>query len=357
MPLRLKEQREHKTTILFVHNARKEPTMKKTTTLKKLTSLLLTVTFATTLASCGASVKNEAAYDRAPMDMYVETESASGGWADNGSFNYVADSKADVSSDVYYAEEAMTEPQASVTTRKIIYTSDYEIQTKDYDASAAALDALMAKYGAYFENSNTYGSKDSGSRRSNFTVRVPVANYRAFVGEAGTLGVVISTSQNNRDVTESYFDTEARLESAKIREERVLEILKNAAMLDDVLALERELADIRYEIESFTGTLRKYDSLINYSTVTIRLIEVTDIVAPKVTPLTFGERMSKGFSSGINDFVDGLQDFAVMLSYNFIGIVIWLVLIAIAVCALVIVSKKRSARKAARTEKTEPENK
>lgn len=334
--------------------------MKKTTVLKKLTTLLLASALATTLASCGASVKNEAAYDRAPMEQYVETESASGGWADNGSFNYVADSKAEESYDVYYDAEAPTvsaEPQTSVTTRKIIYTSDYEIQTKDYDGSAAALDALMAKYGAYFESSNTYGSKDSGSRRSNFTVRVPVANYRAFVGEAGTLGVVISTSQNNRDVTESYFDTEARLESAKIREERVLEILKNAAMLDDVLALERELADIRYEIESFTGTLRKYDSLINYSTVTIRLIEVTDVVVPKATPLTFGERMSKGFTSGINDFVDGLQDFAVMLSYNFIGIIIWLVLIAIAVCALVIVSKKRSARKAARAEKTEPENK
>lgn len=313
----------------------------------------MTALLAVSLASCGsASVKNEAMYDSAPMDVYAKEESTtsvnySGGWMTDGSYDVYAD--VDLKLDVA-KKGASTEPveSQSQTTRKIIYTSDYEIQTKDYDASATALDSLMAKYGAYFESSNTYGSKDSGSRRSNFTIRVPVANYTAFTGEAGTLGVVISTSQDNRDITESYFDTEARLESAKIREERVLEILKNAAKLDDVLALERELADIRYEIESYTGTLRKYDSLVNYSTVTIRLIEVTDVVMPKVTPLTFGERMSKGFSSGINDFVDGLQDFAVMLSYNFIGLMIWLVLILAAVCVLVVVSKRSKAKKAAR---------
>ena len=194
---------------------------------------------------------------------------------------------------------------------------------------------ICTKYGAYFESSNTYAYGGS-AREANFRVRVPVKNYNDFVGEAGSIGSVTRSSQDNRDITEQYFDTEARLESAKIREERVLEILKNSAMLDDVLALERELADIRYEIESYTGTLRKYDSLVNYATVEINLSEVKEYAAPKVETVTFGERMSSAFKDGINEFKYGFQNFLVFLSYNFIGVIVWVIVLMV----LIITAKR-----------------
>lgn len=327
--------------------------MKKKIFTMRIAALALTVIIsATTLSSCGSGSKM--ADDNG---FYAESESAqmdySGGW--NG--NYIASDYADNDGAVrdVYVEEKMKAPSEEMpeaenqtqSARKIIYSSEYQIQTKDYNASIAALDALMSQFGAYFESSNTYGTAESGNRCSNYRIRVPVQNYKAFTEMTGTLGVVTSSSQNNKDVTEEYFDVEARLESAKIREERVLEILKNAAQLDDVLALERELADIRYEIETFTGTLRKYDSLVNYSTVNIGISEVTDVVVPKATPLTFGERVSKSFRGGINDFVEGFQDFVVFLSYNLIGLVIWFAFIGFAVGILIGISrkKKRANRK------------
>ena len=93
-----------------------------------------------------------------------------------------------------------------------------------------------------------------------------------------------TAAQDNKDITENYYDTEARLESAKIREERVLEILKNSSKLDDVLALERELA----------------------------------------------------FKSGITEFKEGWQNFLVNITYSLIPLIIWIVVIII----LVIVIKK-----------------
>lgn len=226
-------------------------------------------------------------------------------------------------------EAEMLVADSSVSARKIIYSSSYEIETKDYDSSVKALSELCGKYSAYFEKSNTYGY-DGQARRSEYVVRVPAQNYKSFIGETGNVGSVVYSGENNTDITESYYDTEARLESARIREERVLEILKNASLLDDVLALERELADIRYEIETYTGTLRKYDSLVSYSTVNITIREVQVISSPKTDVLTFSERMSKSFRDGYDNFVSGMQSFLIWVSYNTINIAIF-VIIALAV--------------------------
>ncbi len=236
------------------------------------------------------------------------------------------------------------------TERKIIYTSNFSIQTKEFNKSVKDLKALCEQYGAWFESSNSYGTESAGNRSAYYTIRVPVSNYKAFVAKQDELGIVVSSSENNSDVTEQYTDYEARLASAELREERVLKILDNANMLDDVLALERELADIRYEIESITGRLRKYDSLVSYSTVSVSINEVTTIVPQKPTTLTFGERLQKGFSSGITAFVDGIQDFIVFISYNFISIIIWSVIIVVALIVILVKIKKSKKKKASETE-------
>lgn len=315
---------------------------------KKIISLTLAILTTLTLCSCGA--KNTDFYDA----MVKEYAAQDNGY-EKPKYSIEAEESADMEIGVRedYSGGMTSDTAASTTeqqsTRKIIYTSSYEIRTKDYDASVVALNTICAKYGAYFENASTYGGYDGVERRSNYTVRVPVQNYNSFVSEAGSIGVIVSSNQNNRDVTEQYYDTEARLESAKIREERVLEILKNAAKLDDVLALERELSDIRYEIETYTGSLRKLDSLVSYATVTITLRETSEAVVPKTQVLTFGERVSRGFASGIENFIDDIQDFIVELSYNFIGVIVFVVIVLIVVILIVRANKKRKIRKAKKT--------
>lgn len=281
-------------------------------------------------------------YAEAPMEMEI--------YSDDGFQIYSYANEISTTGD----GESVENPVSDVTAeRKIIYSSSYSIQTKNFDDSLKALDTLCKKYGAYTEKSNIY-STDGMARNAHYTLRVPSANYTAFTGETGTIGVVTGSSQDNRDITENYYDTEARLENAKIREERVLEILKNSSDLDDVLALERELSDIRYEIESYTGTLRKYDSLISYSTVTVSISEVREYVAPKTEPVSFGERLNSAFKNGIYEFKTGCQDFLVFVSYNLIPIVIWLLIIA-AVVLLVIKVRHKKKKKACKTSASESE--
>lgn len=248
----------------------------------------------------------------------------------------------------YESEAEYDDDERPVQTgRKIIRTSWADIQTKKYDESLAALKTLCNKYDAYFESSSNYGNRldYATERRSEFVIRVPIAKFDEFCNEVGNIGSVVESGENNTDITEKYIDTEARLDSAKLREERVLQILANADKLDDVLALEKELADIRYEIETMTGTLRKYDSLVSYATFRLTLNEVVEYTAPAVVPKTFGERVSQSFSDGLRDFSIFWQNVAIAITYNLFAIITFLVIAAIIVVVSLALSN-RSKKKA-----------
>lgn len=315
--------------------------------MKRILALSLCILALVTLASCNSDNGEKMA------DVAFEESSSYSNYSKSDGMSYIA------FDDYAYTEESEAPSEVFVdsaqndvldTQRKIIYTSNFTIQTKEYNKSIKELKEICELYGAWFESSNSYGTESAGNRSSNYTIRVPVGNYKAFVAKQDDLGIVISSSQNNSDVTEQYTDFEARLASAELREERVLKILESVNKLDDVLALERELADIRYEIESISGKLRKYDSLVSYSTVSVSIKEVTAIVPQKPATLTFGERLKKGFSSGTTAFVDGVQDFIVFISYNFISIIIWLVIISVVLSVILVKIKKNKKKKIVETD-------
>ena len=338
---------------------------------KRLLSITLVFVLVFSLVSCAAKL-NDAAEFNASTDMKYESSSTSNGFFDGltGSVkdDYFVEAEESYDAEMPSMDSPMEEPSAPESTaapdvtagRKIIYSSSFNLETKEYDKSVLTLESLCSQYGAWFENSNSRGTAEYGNRYSYYTIRVPVENYNAFIASQSNVGVVVSSSENNRDVTEQYTDIEARLASAALREERVLKILENADRLDDVLALERELSDIRYEIESYTGSLRKYDSLVSYATVTVSLSEVAVITPTPPATLTFGERLAKGFKSGIENFIDGLEDFAVEFSYNFIGIIIWIVIIVVVIIIVRNKIKKHRAKKSTPTavpEEKKEENK
>ncbi len=310
--------------------------------MKKLISFILIILLSLSLISC--SKANDAYAENNFNDMKAETSSSGKyfGTIADGAMDYEAEMDMPMEAPEASLPEETKGDQDPLANRKIIYSSSYNLETKEFDKSIARLDTLVEELGGWYQSSNSYGTAESGNRNAYFTVRIPVEAYKNFISRQGEIGTVVSSSENNRDVTEQYTDTEARLESALLREERVLKILENAGSLDDVLALERELSDIRYEIENLTGSLRKYDSLVEFATVDISIREVTVYTPKTPVTLTFSERMSKGFSEGIDNFVKFVQNFLVFISYNLIALVFWAVVIIV---VLVVIIKKTKGKK------------
>lgn len=226
--------------------------------------------------------------------------------------------------------------------RKVIFSSDLTIETKSFDESCQILNQMIGRFGGYIESSNIY----TGSNRSHnasYTIRVPAENYNAFLAESGTIGTVTRTVDNNQDVTDSYFDTEARLKALETKQERLLALLEQATDLDSIIQLNDALEETNYEIESLTGVLRKYDSLINYSTISIQISEVTEITVAPPVQASLGTRISSALSSSFRLTVNFLKDALVALAAA-LPVLILLGIIAVIVVVIVKLCIRRSRK-------------
>lgn len=277
---------------------------------RKLLCLCLTLCVLLSLTACGS--KSDTAATDVSMDM-VDMDSP--GAAENG-YNFSV-------------SEAQEMPDTAGTDgRKIIRTASVSMETTDFDASVAALEQRVSEFNGWIASSELQGSsRYDSSRYAWYTLRIPSAKMEAFLSGAEEFGTVLSSSRGSNEITTEYYDTEARLKSLQVQEERLLAILEKADTLDSVIQLENALSDVRYQIESLTGTLRRYDDLVDMATVELSLREVTSTSPVSGTPKTLGERISQQFSGslrGLGDFFEGLLVFVIG---NLPVILVWVVIL------------------------------
>ncbi|MBR3560666.1 MAG: DUF4349 domain-containing protein [Oscillospiraceae bacterium] len=287
-------------------------------------AILLTLVLTLSLSACGGAAPGN---------------SASGGTAYYGT----ADSVAAAEEDAYYWDAEMPMETASKngdtvnSTRanvpesvKMIYRANLELETTEYEKAQSDIVTLTNQLGGYFEeqSSNNYSS---GYRSASYTVRVPAAQFDTFLHQIGELCRVRYQTQSAENVSERYYDMESRLETAKIKLDRLQELLSRAEVMEDIITLESAISDTEYQIESLSGELRHYDALIDYSTIYVTLQEVYKVSEQDSAPLTFGQRIGRAFRDGLRDFGDFLEDAAEMLAYS------WLTLLVIAAAAVLIV--------------------
>jgi uncharacterized protein DUF4349 len=188
---------------------------------------------------------------------------------------------------------------------KVIVYKTIDLETLKFDEVKNKILERVEIYGGYIQNSQITGrgvnEKEYYShRRANLVLRIPKDKLKNFENDVNQLDCSITnTNLSTEDVTMQYFDNEAHLKSLKIQEERLLELLKKSGELKDILEVERELQDVRYQIERLTGTLRKLDNLVDYSTITINIYEVQEIREVPEKPVTLGEKIANAFKVSI----------------------------------------------------------
>ena len=222
----------------------------------------------------------------------------------------------------------------------MVYTASIQAETQDYDACTAALEELVDRLGGYLE----YASSDSrgdGSRSASYTVRVPAKEFRGFLKTVGEISHVTSQDQNAENISERYYDTESRLETQKTKMERLQTLLSKAENMEDIIDLENAISETEYQIEQLTGSLRHYDSLVDFATIDVRLREVLRLSTVEEAPPTFGSRLGNAFTDGLRGFGDFLQGLAIFLAYNWL----WLLFLGLVLLAVVKLSKRAQARR------------
>lgn len=311
--------------------------------MKKIITTLLALTLALTLAGCGGSASSGNSFYKA--DQAAPAKAAEGYWEGD----YVTNESA--YTPAYGGAEAVPTRREA----KLIYTAELELETTAFDDAITALDNLVAESKGYYEDRSI---RQSGYRYGSFTVRVPAAEYDDFCRQAGEVCHLLYANSSAQDISDSYYDTDSRLQSARAKLARLQELLAKAENMQDIITIESAISDTQWQIDNLSGTLRDYDSLVDYSTVRIDLREVYQLSDAAQAPLTFGQKLANAFASGLRNVGSAAEDFAMWLAYSWV----WLLLLAAAAVVIVRIVRRRGfhlrkKKKAAPETAETPENK
>lgn len=172
-----------------------------------------------------------------------------------------------------------TEPPPQVSqTSMIIRTGRAAIEVDSLEPAIAAVRNLAARVGGYVAGSAVEGGDDR-LRSASLELKIPAARWSEVVGGLEPIGRVESVNEEAQDVGEEFVDVTARLTNARRLETRLGDLLdRRTGKLEDVLAVERELARVREEIERYEGRLRYLRSRVATSTLVVYLHEPAPLV-------------------------------------------------------------------------------
>ena len=332
----------------YINRKQDEQRYEEDTTVRKLMIAMLSAAMALMLCFAGCSSNSKGMpedYDYAVTEdvAYTERAEAQAPGAATA-YEYGLDTSAYADMD-----KAKLNTGDMYGGRKIIRNYDISLATNTFDDDLAYINAKLSELGGYVLSSSLSGSKpeaygDSG-RSLSMTLRVPAEKASDFVSGVQQLGKVDYIHDYTDDVTDQYFDVDTRLAVLKDQLERLRAIMVETDNLADIITLEERISEVMLQIEELTGTLKRYDALIAYTTIDLSINERNAISGPADTKGT-GERISEGFTDTLN----GVATFFVNFFVWFVSsLPVLIILAAITVAVVFIVKhavKKNRAKKA-----------
>ena len=200
------------------------------------------------LSACSAMKSERLTRESSEGQTIPQAEKLGGGGGGGRSENQSAVPTQQISLD----QTVENQNQPAVTTRKIIRNADLKLETNSPEESQQKITQIAAsKNGFVIETSQTSSNVQTTTRDVvNMTIRVPAEKFDEAIAEIrGTGNRVIQENIKGQDVTEEFIDIEARLKTQRALEEQFMEIMKRATRVADALNVQRELAEVRGEIE------------------------------------------------------------------------------------------------------------
>lgn len=256
----------------------------------------LIVVFMCVLISAGCSASEQASKSGiagvASQQDSISTQSEMNGGGGGG--------RTVVTQQISLEQTANAQNAPTATERKVIRNANLTLETNAPEEAGRKIASIAEAKGGFIINSETKtsGANESSRTSVNVTVRVPAAQFDAAVAEIRqTAERVAQEKVSGQDVTEEFIDLEARIRTQKALEAQFLEIMKQARSVEDALEVQRQLAEVRGEIEKVEGRRKFLENQTSFSTITITL-NTPGVFAPASTG--FGSQLWRAFGDGID---------------------------------------------------------
>lgn len=164
--------------------------------------------------------------------------------------------------------------------RKVVKTAELGLRAEDVRRAAARAQQVAAEFGGSVSSSQTY--RGDGSVYADLVLSVPSPRFEAALDELRALGEEVTTdSVSGEDVTEEFVDLQSRERNLLAAEEGLLRLYDRAQDVEDALSIQRELTEIRGQVEGVQGRIQ----YLEQSSATARIsVRIAPVAKPAESP-------------------------------------------------------------------------
>ena len=188
--------------------------------------------------------------------------------------------------------------------RKIIYDAQVDVIVDSVEPVSRKVGTLVQDARGYIAEQSVTGSP--GTLRSmRWRIRVPVEAFESLVNSVISLGELERNSRTSQDVTEQYYDIEARIKNKKIEEQTLNKILQErSGKLEDVLKVEVELSRVRGETEQLEGKIRLLENMSSLATLILNIHERDKYAPPAPVVADFPTQIARAWDGSLKSMKD-----------------------------------------------------
>ena len=164
---------------------------------------------------------------------------------------------------------SLQEVQASMAAQEriIVRTVSMSLVASDVSKSVDQISVVSRELGGWVVTT------DRSSRHYGFVaIRVPAQVLDDAVARLRALAVeVVSESSTSEDVTDEYVDSQSLLKTLRATEESMLQLMQQAASVEEALLVRKELVEIQAEIEVLLGRIKFLEQTAAFSLINVDL--------------------------------------------------------------------------------------
>jgi hypothetical protein len=274
--------------------------------------VLVVIAILVAAAACGESTAANSA-DRGPAAASGPT-AGKGSTGAPGSIDY-APNQAPVP-----IQGPMVIKQASLTV---------SVTSGSFDSKLAAVRALVEMEQGFISGTDAQAFPDSDQRIRSGVVSfmVPADRFDDAIDQLSKLGTVQNEHISGQDVSAQYVDLQARLANAEAQRDAMLELLKRAQSISDIIAIQTQLGSITQQVEELKGQIQYLDHNTSFSTISVNLVEA-GAPATQTSQDTWGfvtalSAAAHNFVTTINYIVSGLGAIGPVVILLGMGYLLW----------------------------------
>ncbi|MDT5271571.1 MAG: hypothetical protein QOH49_3757 [Acidobacteriota bacterium] len=213
-------------------------------------------------------------------------------------------------------------PNPAPVERKIIRNATLTLEVEQPGKAMQRIASVAESRGGYVVTSDSRQQTSVKGEHEyeviTVEMRVPAAQFDAALADIRAAGGSVTAQKiTGKDVTEEYIDLEARLRTQRALEAQLLEIMKSAHEVSDAISVQRELTNVRTEIERVEGRRRFLESQSSLSTISVTL----QPPAPFIGTTGFFHSIGTAFGEGV--------DIAATITLFFIRLLLALIPVAL----------------------------